>query len=142
MTTGSITAGNDRQPGAIRLFLRLLCVPFLLPRILHPLHVPVNLKPNSNRQSPPSCIASRGFFRAARKKARGVHFGGAAVAGVAFVGTAALAGAALTVAWRRRSIRLEGKAVLITGSSRGIGSGHGGRIRPAGGAHRAHGARP
>src|SRR5579862_4843022 len=61
------------------------------------------------------------FLSRRSKNARGILIGGAALAGAATVGAAALATAALAAAWRVRANRLQGKTVLITGSSRGLG---------------------
>ncbi len=71
----------------------------------------------------PRFIAQRQpqFLSRRSKNAGGVLMGGAALAGAATVGAAALATAALAAVWRVRATRLQGKTVLITGSSRGLG---------------------
>ncbi len=61
------------------------------------------------------------FLSRRSKNARGVLLGGAAVAGAAALGAAALTAAAVSAARRVRASRLQGKTVLITGSSRGLG---------------------
>jgi short-subunit dehydrogenase len=61
------------------------------------------------------------FLSRPSRNARGVLIGGTALAGAAIAGAAALAAAAVAAAWRIRTTRLQGKTVLITGSSRGLG---------------------
>jgi short-subunit dehydrogenase len=61
------------------------------------------------------------FLSRRTKNAKGVLIGGAAFAGAAALGAAALAAAAASAAWKLRTRRLDGKIVLITGSSRGLG---------------------
>src|SRR5437763_10291159 len=75
-----------------------------------------------DRAAPPFLSRRQPRFLSRRSKnAGGVLIGGAAIAGAAALGAAALASAALSAAWRVRTARLEGKTVLITGSSRGLG---------------------
>ena len=61
------------------------------------------------------------FLSRRSRNAMGVLIGGATLVGAAALGTAALTTAAVAMAWRVRAKRLQGKIVLITGSSRGLG---------------------
>ena len=89
-----------------------------------PSEPPVNVQPESELdRATPRFISNRQppFLSKRTKNAGGVLVGGVAIAGAAAVGVAALATAGLAAAWRVRAARLEGKTVLITGSSRGLG---------------------
>jgi len=74
-------------------------------------------------QAMPAFLSSRRprFLPRRSRNTRGMLIGGVALAGAAVAGAAALAAAAAAAAWRMRAARLEGKIVLITGSSRGLG---------------------
>src|SRR5947209_307307 len=89
-----------------------------------PFEPAVNVQPESELdRATPHFLSHRQppFLSKRTKNAGGVLVGGVAIAGAAAVGVAALATAALAAAWRVRAARLEGKTVLITGSSRGLG---------------------
>ena len=73
-------------------------------------------------RSTPYCSQRQPRFLSRRSKnAQGILIGGVALAGAAVAGAAALATGAVAAAWRIRAMRLKGKTVLITGSSRGLG---------------------
>src|SRR6476661_4292242 len=80
----------------------------------------VQPEPELDRAAP-SFLRQPRFLSRRSKNAGGVLIGGAAIAGAAALGAAALGAAALAAAWRIRSARLDGKTVLITGSSRWLG---------------------
>lgn len=74
-------------------------------------------------QAEPQFIGQRQpqFLSRRSKNARGTLIGGVTLAGAAALGAAAFTLAALAGVRRSPSVRLRGKTVLITGSSRGLG---------------------
>jgi len=81
----------------------------------------VQPEPKLDGAMPPFLRRQPRFLSRRSKNAGGVLVGGAVIAGAAALGAVAFTTAAVAAAWRIRAARLEGKTVLITGSSRGLG---------------------